>query len=155
MILRNNTVNTLCSRFIIFGKIFFGEERTKKLIGSKKRFGFNFERLDFKIQNSDFRQKMFELCSENTANFHLPNPCLNSGILAIVKLWAGEKYKKKMFALSPNLQTEEATRCVFPLMSSAAGAARPLRLSELKLCFTLMCCKVKKILKCILGIQKI
>jgi len=26
------------------------------------------ERLDFKIRNSDFRQKMFELCSKNTAN---------------------------------------------------------------------------------------
>ena len=28
------------------------------------------ERLDFKIRNSDFRQKMFELRSKNTANFH-------------------------------------------------------------------------------------
>jgi hypothetical protein len=28
------------------------------------------ERLDFKIRNSDFRQKMFEHQSKNTANFH-------------------------------------------------------------------------------------
>ena len=35
-------VNILCSRFIIFGKIFFGEERTKKLIGLKKKYDFNF-----------------------------------------------------------------------------------------------------------------
>ena len=34
--------NILCSRFIIFGKIFFGEERTKKLIGLKKKYDFNF-----------------------------------------------------------------------------------------------------------------
>src|SRR3989338_1112720 len=49
-ILKNNTVDTLCSQFIMFGKIFFGKERTKKLTGLRKKSGFSFVRLSDKLR---------------------------------------------------------------------------------------------------------
>ncbi|MEI6650565.1 MAG: hypothetical protein WCL23_03990 [Candidatus Moraniibacteriota bacterium] len=53
------------------------------------------ERLDFKIQNSNFRQKMFELRPKNTAKSKYP-PLLEGRIFVSLRMEGGfEGYSKK------------------------------------------------------------